>query len=97
MVAKSFIPDEHSGPPEALLVLVPVGVVQTEGLVNGGALVHELDGAAGVGGDVADGEQPMGEGRSTCGEDSRYPSLFNPYNQGLANSLSLAIFWLLYR
>ena len=66
MVAKSFIPDEHSGPPEALLVLVPVGVVQTEGLVNGGALVHELDGAAGVGGDVADGEQPMGEGRSTC-------------------------------
>ena len=76
MVAKSFIPDEHSGPPEALLVLVPVGVVQTEGLVNGGALVHELDGAAGVGGDVADGEQPMREGGSAWGRDSRYQSPF---------------------
>ena len=58
------IPDEDSGSPEGLLVLVPVGVVEAEGLVDGGALVHELDRAAGVGRDVADGQQPMGEGGS---------------------------------
>ena len=59
------IPDEDPGSPEGLLVHVPVGVVNTEGLVDSGALVHELDRATGVGGDVADGEQPMGEGGST--------------------------------
>lgn len=41
-----------------VVVDVLVGVVHAEGLVDGGALVHELDGAAGVGRDVADGEQP---------------------------------------
>ena len=55
------VPDEHSGPSEALLVLVPVGVVQAERLVDGGTLVHELDGAAGVGGDVADGKESVGK------------------------------------
>ena len=44
---------------ERLLVLVPVRVVEAEGLVDGGALVHELDGAARVGRNVADGQQPV--------------------------------------
>ena len=68
--------DEDAVPLERHLVLVLVGVVQAERLVDRGALVHELDGAAGVGGDVADGEQPMGEGRSACGRNSRYQSPF---------------------
>ena len=42
--------------PESLLVLVPIGVVETEGLVDRGALVHELDRSPRVGGDVADGQ-----------------------------------------
>ena len=56
---KLGIPDEYAWPPEGLLVLVPVGVVEAEGLVDGRALVHELDRAAGVGRDVADGQQPV--------------------------------------
>lgn len=44
------------------MVDVLVGVVHAERLVDGGALVHELDGAAGVGRDVADGEQPAERG-----------------------------------
>ena len=62
--ASQVIPDKDSGSPEGLLVLVPVGVVEAEGLVDGGALVHELDRATGVGRDVADGQQPMREGGS---------------------------------
>lgn len=49
-----------------VVVDVLVGVVHAEGLVDGGALAHELDGAAGVGRDVADGEQPAG-GAETLG------------------------------
>lgn len=39
------------------MIDVLVGVVHAERLVDGGALIHELYGAVGVGGDVADGQQ----------------------------------------
>jgi hypothetical protein len=42
-----------------LLVLVPVGVVEAEGLVDGRALVHELDGAAGISRNVANGQKSV--------------------------------------
>ena len=56
--------DEDSGPFERLFVLVAVGVIEAEGLVDGRALVHELDRAPGVGGVVADGQQPVRQGGS---------------------------------
>lgn len=40
------------------MVDVLVSVVHAEGFVDGGALVHKVDGAAGVGRDVTNGEQP---------------------------------------
>lgn len=40
------------------MVNVLVSVVHAEGFVDGGALVHKLDGAASVGRDVANGEEP---------------------------------------
>lgn len=40
-----------------VVIDVLVGVVHAERLVDGGALVHELDGASGVCRDVADGQQ----------------------------------------
>lgn len=39
------------------MIDVLVGVIHAERLVDGGALVHEPDGAARVGRDVADGQQ----------------------------------------
>ena len=56
--------DEDAVPLERHLVLVLVGVVQAEWLVNRGALVHELDGAARIGRDVADGNKTGGEVRA---------------------------------
>lgn len=53
-----------------VVVDVLVGIVHAEGLVDGGALVHELDGAAGVSRDVADGEKPA-ETRHTGSTGSR--------------------------
>ena len=44
---------------ECLLVLVPLRIVEAEWLIDGGALVHELNGAAGVGRDVTDGQQTV--------------------------------------
>ena len=44
---------------EGLLVFIPVSVVQAEGLVNCRALVHELDGASGVGRYVANRQQTV--------------------------------------
>jgi len=41
------------------------GVVEFERVVDGGALFHELDGAAGIGGDVADSEQAMRQLRTS--------------------------------
>lgn len=58
----------HTGLPVVVDVLV--GVVHAEGLVDGGALVHELDGSARVGRDVADGEKPA-ETRDTGSTGSR--------------------------
>lgn len=46
----------HLSYPESLLVLVSVCIVEAEGLVDGRALIHELDGATGVGRDVAYGQ-----------------------------------------
>ncbi|GFS06164.1 hypothetical protein ElyMa_006537100 [Elysia marginata] len=42
-------------------VHVLLSIVEGEGPVNGGALFHELDAAAGVSGDVADREQAVGQ------------------------------------
>ena len=53
--------DEDSVPLERHLVLVLVGIVQTEWLVNGGALVHEFNGAAWICRDVTDGNEPGGK------------------------------------
>ena len=44
---------------ECFLVLIPVGVVEAEGLVDGRALVHELDGAPGIGRNVANGQKSV--------------------------------------
>jgi len=41
------------------VVDVLVGVVHAEGLIDGGALVHEVDGAAGVSRYVTDGQQSV--------------------------------------
>ena len=55
--------------------------LQAEGLVDGGALVHELDGAAGIRGYVADGDEPAGQvGRAGRGGD---PRRFRGQNQRL--------------
>ena len=43
------------------------GCLQAERFVDGRALVHELDGAAGVGGNVAEGHEPAGEGGGARG------------------------------
>lgn len=43
-----------------VVVNVLVGVIHAEGLVDGRALAHEGDGAARVGRDVANGQQPVG-------------------------------------
>ena len=56
--------DEDAVPLERHLVLVLVGVVQAERLVDRGALVHELDGTARIGRDVADGNKTGGEVRA---------------------------------
>lgn len=53
--------------PSLLVTFVGVRVVDAEGLVNGGALGHELDGAPGVRGNVADGHQSMRETRTARG------------------------------
>ena len=53
--------DEDSVPLERHLVLVLVGIVQTEWLVNGGALVHEFNGAAWICRDVTDGDKAGGK------------------------------------
>ena len=53
--------DEDSVPLERHLVLVLVGIVETEWLVNGGALVHEFNGAAWICRDVTDGNEPGGK------------------------------------
>ena len=53
--------DEDSVPLERHLVLVLVGIVQTEWLVNGGALVHKFNGAAWICRDVTDGNEPGGK------------------------------------
>ena len=53
--------DENAVPLESDLVLVLVGVVQAEGLVDRGALVHELNGTAWVRGDVADCHETRGK------------------------------------
>ena len=50
---------EDSVPLERHLVLVLVGVVETEGLVDRGALVHELNGTARVRRNVTNGQQTM--------------------------------------
>lgn len=42
-----------------VVIDVLVSVVHAEGLIDGGALVHEIDGASGVGRYVADGEQSV--------------------------------------
>ena len=41
--------------------LVVLCIVETEGLINAGALVHELNGAPRVSGDVRDGNQSTGQ------------------------------------
>ena len=56
--------DEDAVPLERHLVLVLVGVVQAEWLVDRGALVHELDGTTRIGRDVADGNKTGGEMRA---------------------------------
>lgn len=55
------------------MIDVLVGVVHAERLVDGGALVHELYGAVGVGGDVADGQQSAKRrrGRRLSGLDEK--------------------------
>ena len=40
-----------------VVVHVLVGVVHTEGFIDGGALVHEAYGAPGVSGDIADSQK----------------------------------------
>ena len=57
--------DEDAVPLERHLVLVLVGVVQAERLVDRGALVHELDGTAWIGRDVADGNETGGKVRAS--------------------------------
>ena len=64
--------DEDSVPLERHLVLVLVGIVQTEWLINGGALVHEFNGAAWICRDVTDGNEPGGKmGGARGGLDPR--------------------------
>ena len=64
--------DEDSVPLERHLVLVLVGIVETEWLVNGGALVHEFNGAAWICRDVTDGDKPGGKmGAARGGLDPR--------------------------
>lgn len=56
-----------------VVIDVLVCVVHAERLIDGGALVHELYGAPGVGGDVTDGEQPgEGEEGSNTGQDKEH-------------------------
>ena len=55
--------DQDAGPLERLLVLVAVGVVEAEGLVDGGALVHELNRASWIGADVANADQAVRQSR----------------------------------
>ena len=57
--------DEDAVPLERHLVLVLVGIVQAEWFVDRGALVHELDGTAWIGRDVADGNKTGGEVRAS--------------------------------
>lgn len=45
--------------PVPVVIYVLVGVVHTERLIDGGALVHELDGAPGVSRDVTDGQKSV--------------------------------------
>ena len=45
----------HSVP---VMIYVLVGIIHTEGLINGGALCHELDGAARVSRNVTDRHEP---------------------------------------
>lgn len=56
------------------MIDVLVGVVHAEWLVDGGALIHEGNGAAGVGRDVADGEQSGGRGGGTRDVSNNVPS-----------------------
>ena len=54
-----------------VVVDVLFSVVELERLIDGRALLHELDGAARVGRDVADGQEPMRQLRTA--DDVRQP------------------------
>lgn len=49
---------------QLLVAFVGVRVVDGEWFVDGSTFRHELDGAARVGGDIADGHQTVGQGRT---------------------------------
>lgn len=49
-----------------VVIYVLVSVIHTEGLINGGALVHELYRAASVGRYVTDGQQSAERERRQC-------------------------------
>lgn len=46
-----------------VMIYVLVCIIYAERLINGGALIHELYGAAGVSRDVTDGQQPRKRGQ----------------------------------
>lgn len=61
-VTKIYIPPIKREKISPLRFLISVRVVEAEGGVDGGALVHELNGAARVGGNVADGQHAVRQG-----------------------------------
>lgn len=56
--------DEHTVATETLHIGVVFGVVETERMVNSGALLHELNGAARISRDITDANEPMRQGRT---------------------------------
>lgn len=60
-----------------VMIYVLVGVVHAERLVDGGALVHELYGASGVGRDVTDGQQPADRRTEGTSEQPAEPHCTN--------------------
>lgn len=76
---------QHSGSLEALGILIPIRIVQTEGSVYRGALIHELNGATRVGGYIANGQHPMRQsGTSLAG---RQPGVLAGRSRFLASGM----------
>ena len=67
----TFPPRKAPGRRRPVVLDVLLGVVELERVVDGRALLHELDGAAGVGRDVADGQQAVRQLRAA--DDVRQP------------------------